>query len=82
MQDCFRKYPEVYGSELADDDEEAAPAEDGAQALAKTNENQTTASAAPTAAPTEKAVPQPAGTKEEVIPRKAVDATDVNKGKK
>ncbi|KAI1419955.1 hypothetical protein F5Y12DRAFT_788639 [Xylaria sp. FL1777] len=29
MQDCFRLHPEVYGEELADDDEEAATAADG-----------------------------------------------------
>ncbi|RYO76133.1 hypothetical protein DL766_002751 [Monosporascus sp. MC13-8B] len=28
MQDCFRLHPEVYGDELADDDEAQAPAED------------------------------------------------------
>jgi len=26
MQDCFRKYPEVYGAELADEDDDEAPA--------------------------------------------------------
>jgi intermembrane space import and assembly protein 40 len=26
MQDCFRQYPEVYGAELDDDDDEPAPA--------------------------------------------------------
>jgi len=33
MQDCFRKYPDVYAAELADDEEEegvAAPAEGAA----------------------------------------------------
>ena len=33
MQDCFRKYPDVYAAELADDQEEddaAAPTEDAA----------------------------------------------------
>ncbi|KAL5356749.1 hypothetical protein BJX96DRAFT_125446 [Aspergillus floccosus] len=29
MQDCFRQYPDVYGAELEDDDEVAAPAEAG-----------------------------------------------------
>ena len=44
MQDCFRKYPEVYGAELTDEDEdgegEGAPApEEGAEApIARTGE--------------------------------------------
>jgi len=34
MQDCFRKYPEIYGSELAEDeDEEAAQAQEVAKEL-------------------------------------------------
>ena len=39
MQDCFRKYPEVYGAELEDEESEGggeqAPAVDGAEAAAK-----------------------------------------------
>ena len=38
MQDCFRKFPEVYGSELTDDDDEEAPAPEGAEAVVKTEE--------------------------------------------
>lgn len=38
MQDCFRLHPEIYGSELTDDDDEA-PAE-GEAALAKSTESQ------------------------------------------
>jgi intermembrane space import and assembly protein 40 len=81
MQDCFRKYPEIYGSELADDeDEEGAPAQEGAgaEALAQTKE---TPAPAPGAA-------EPASTKAtekkdgEGIPKQAFDTTDVNKGKK
>ncbi|RYO74639.1 hypothetical protein DL764_010792 [Monosporascus ibericus] len=34
MQDCFRLHPEVYGDELADDDEAQAPAEDAPDASA------------------------------------------------
>lgn len=32
MQDCFRKYPEIYGSEIADDEEgeASAPVQDAA----------------------------------------------------
>lgn len=32
MQDCFRKYPEVYGAEIADDDAAEAEAEAGGAA--------------------------------------------------
>ncbi len=53
MQDCFRKYPEVYGSELSDDeDEQPAPAQEGAEAAAKTAE------AAAQPAKKEEAVPE------------------------
>ncbi|KAL2015419.1 hypothetical protein VTK56DRAFT_5514 [Thermocarpiscus australiensis] len=94
MQDCFRKYPDVYGSELTDDDDEEAPApaQEGAEApLAKSNQDQESAKPAqpilpkdevPTATE-QKAVP-PSETKnerEEGIPKEAVDATDANKGK-
>ena len=38
MQDCFKKYPEIYGAELADDEDEGAsegiPETDGAAPLA------------------------------------------------
>lgn len=45
MQDCFRKHPEIYGSELADDDDET-PAEESAEpALAKSIEQSATPSA-------------------------------------
>jgi len=43
MQDCFRKFPEVYGSELTDDEEGAEGA--GADALAKTVTEEVTAPA-------------------------------------
>lgn len=44
MQDCFRKYPEVYGAELADDEEAerasaAAPAAEGTPAEEEPVEN-------------------------------------------
>lgn len=79
MQDCFRKYPEIYGSELTDEEEEdGAPAPEGAAAAAKTTETETSTSAAPPAVAAEKAAPKPA---EEGLPKKAVDATDANKSK-
>lgn len=40
MQDCFRQYPEIYGSELADEDDEAegpAPTIEGASAAGSTD---------------------------------------------
>jgi intermembrane space import and assembly protein 40 len=73
MQDCFRKYPEIYGSELADDDDEAAPAQEGAEALAKEEDVKGVADA-----------PAPVQKVEEItgIPKEATDATDANEGKK
>tara|TARA_R110002003_G_scaffold296_6_gene18651 strand:- start:1423 stop:1836 length:414 start_codon:yes stop_codon:yes gene_type:complete len=47
MQNCFRKYPEVYGSELegADDDDEPELSDDAATpALADTNSSQSSQS--------------------------------------
>lgn len=32
MQECFKKYPEIYGSELADDEDDEAPADLGSEA--------------------------------------------------
>jgi intermembrane space import and assembly protein 40 len=90
MQDCFRKYPEIYGSELADDDEgeAAAPAQEGAEALqAKPAETQ--ASAGETKPPAsregdavapKKSAITPTETRSDGVPVKAVDATEANKG--
>ncbi|KAK3904505.1 hypothetical protein C8A05DRAFT_13631 [Staphylotrichum tortipilum] len=60
MQDCFRKFPEVYGSELTDDDEEGAEGA-GVEALAKTA--------------TEEAAPA-AQKEEAATPKKAAEATE------
>ena len=39
MQDCFRKYPEIYGSELTEDDEEeAAQADEVAKEIKSSEE--------------------------------------------
>ncbi|KAK4159863.1 hypothetical protein QBC43DRAFT_373543 [Cladorrhinum sp. PSN259] len=68
MQDCFRKFPEIYGSELADDEDDETPAQDKADpALVKAIENKSKEQRT-----------------EEVIPKEAVDATAANKkeGKK
>ncbi|KAH6857117.1 hypothetical protein B0I37DRAFT_369205 [Chaetomium sp. MPI-CAGE-AT-0009] len=65
MQDCFRKYPEIYGSELTEDEEEeTAQAQEVAKEM-KTSEE--------TATPPQKAP--------ELTPKQATDATEANKGK-
>lgn len=33
MQDCFRLHPEIYGDEIADDEDEEAPAGEGASGV-------------------------------------------------
>ncbi|KAK1758839.1 mitochondrial intermembrane space import and assembly protein 40 [Echria macrotheca] len=66
MQDCFRKYPEIYGSEIADDEDDApAPAQDAA--LAK--------DASEVSVPTEKtaAVPEATATPRESLPISKVE---------
>ena len=76
MQDCFRKHPEVYGDELADDEEGAPPSEEGAEgeaapAPARTaSKDSETATTSP-AAPVEQAL-------EDVAPKKTYDATAAN----
>ena len=66
MQDCFRKYPEIYGSELTEDDEEEnAQAQEVAKEIKTNDETQTPPQKAP-----------------EVNPKQAADATEANKGKK
>lgn len=76
MQDCFRKYPEIYGSELADDDEEAPAGEAAEAPLAKSTETQQPAGeAAPAVVEAKKQA-------EEIIPKEATDATQANKVKK
>lgn len=70
MQDCFRKYPEIYGSELTDDEDgEGAPASEGAEALVKKE-----ADGEPKTAAT-------AVTEDGPIPMEAVDATKANEDK-
>lgn len=68
MQECFKKYPEIYGAELADDDDEegAAPEADAAQ------------QSAPAELPSDN-IPQQKEEERVVIrPKKAEDATDEN----
>ncbi|KAL2267925.1 hypothetical protein VTJ83DRAFT_5202 [Remersonia thermophila] len=64
MQTCFRKYPEVYGSELADDDEEGGAPAEGGEAPAKTEESKA-AGEAEAPASEEKAGPKDATSKPE-----------------
>lgn len=94
MQDCFRKYPDVYGDELTGDEEEGATAathEDPEIAPAKEiTEEPTSAKPIPKASEPEKAVAEDDGSGQhqelredqtEKIPKPAFDATAANKGK-
>lgn len=67
MQECFKKYPEIYGAELADDDEEegVAPEADAAQ------------QSAPAELPSDQ-IPQQKEERVVITPKKAEDATDKN----
>ncbi|KAL2120231.1 hypothetical protein VTJ04DRAFT_4257 [Mycothermus thermophilus] len=69
MQTCFRKYPEVYGSELADDDEEEGSPAEGGEAPAKKDEDKPAAE------------PAPAG-KEEASPKETTTTTEASKASK
>lgn len=66
MQDCFRKYPDVYGSELADDEDDEATQTQEAQHAVQEGKG-------------EEAVTQSKG---EIIPPKAHDAMGANKESK
>lgn len=46
MQDCFRKYPEVYGAELEDDEEDGEPLPEGSSPVSEEG-----AASAPTPTP-------------------------------
>ncbi|KAK4246180.1 hypothetical protein C7999DRAFT_42330 [Corynascus novoguineensis] len=79
MQDCFRKYPEVYGSELVDDeDEEAAPAQEVAKDIKGGEIKSEEVKGEEVKVEKGKGEEAPAQTKEEVIPHKAHDATEAN----
>ncbi|KAK3323232.1 hypothetical protein B0T19DRAFT_425444 [Cercophora scortea] len=81
MQDCFRKYPEIYGSEIADDEDEGAsapaPVEGAEAALAKELPESTPA-------PTTTAASEPKKEQKEEwseeVPKAAFDATKANNG--
>lgn len=70
MQDCFRKFPEVYGSELTDDEEGAEGA--GADALAKTTTEEATA----LAVQKEEAAAPAVHKEEAATPKKAAESTE------
>lgn len=89
MQDCFRLHPEVYGDELADDEESeaavngapettnASETADGKEASSPPQTSSTTEVAAP------KAAPAPAAPEENrAVPKAAWDATSENDNKK
>ncbi|KAK8090616.1 mitochondrial intermembrane space import and assembly protein 40-B [Apiospora phragmitis] len=90
MQDCFRLHPEVYGDELADDEESEA-AVNGAPEPANASETPDTKEASPNAeepsspSATEaapKATPAPAAPEERrAVPKAAWDATSENEKK-
>ncbi|KAK3389885.1 hypothetical protein B0H63DRAFT_446043 [Podospora didyma] len=86
MQDCFRQYPEIYGAEIADDDEPTLGGEEEAAAKviaeSTTAEQQTPAAAAQdettASITTEKTQQQTELDIPEVIPKEATDATEAN----
>ena len=97
MQDCFRKYPEIYGAELEDDEaEETAASLEGAEGEAPTptkhQENapaaaqvkeETSEASSSRPSTSEISTPNvPVDAEQVVKPRKAVDATDANEDKK
>lgn len=94
MQDCFRQYPDVYGAELADDEEEGettAPAPEAAEAAPTKQASEESAAAKPTtesATTAEKSIPSSSEKHDEEVkepgeevPKAAFDATSANKGK-
>lgn len=97
MQDCFKKYPEVYGAELADaeaaseDDADPLPLPEGsseAPVAEKASEVKDSQPALDLSVPEPKVdavvvpevkvTPSKTTVESEVIPKKAVDATDAN----
>ncbi|KAK3312164.1 hypothetical protein B0H66DRAFT_394932 [Apodospora peruviana] len=92
MQDCFRKYPEVYGSELADDEDEEgtapASAPEAAEGVLTKDSSVAPPAETPAATPAAKATEaKDAATHHELrqesdeVPKAAFDATSANKGK-
>lgn len=89
MQDCFRQYPDVYGAELAEDEEEegAAPvsAPEGAEGVVAKAQSEEPAAAEPKAITENNGSEQHQEIKviaeESPVPKEAFDATNANKGK-
>jgi intermembrane space import and assembly protein 40 len=100
MQDCFRQYPDIYGAELQDDEEEgeapeaapaANPAVNNEDVPAPSKGVQKVDTPAPEATDNQKPGTPTADSRKpvyeeklgdsDVIPKKAVDATDANAGK-
>ncbi|KAK0641850.1 hypothetical protein B0T16DRAFT_431505 [Cercophora newfieldiana] len=97
MQDCFRKYPEIYGAEidggegLIEGDEETYYGEAGAPSdaglpkdkseLPSSEQAKDAVEPATPEAPVAKAAKETKETEETVVPEKAFDATEANKGK-
>jgi mitochondrial intermembrane space import and assembly protein 40 len=79
MQDCFRKHPEVYGDELADDEEDTAEGEAGAAAPARTAAKDADGAAPERAtAPTTSSSVPADDLPETSTPKNAYDATSAN----
>jgi intermembrane space import and assembly protein 40 len=95
MQDCFRQYPEIYGAEIADEEDGEAPApaadaalaKDGSESLAisasSSEQPEAVAESVKPATPAVEAVQEDSqeAKGERVVPEKAHDATEANKGK-
>ncbi len=94
MQDCFRQYPEIYGAELADDDEDGSPAPidtaDGdipveedqavlsASAREETGASTTTSKSSPSEARGQESKGAVKIAEDDIIPKEATDATEAN----
>jgi intermembrane space import and assembly protein 40 len=90
MQDCFRKYPEVYGAELEDDDEpqgespapsEQTPTAAELDAASHPEEKQTRAKEVKTQVKAETAAQVENAEVDSLVPKAAFDAEDKNQTK-
>lgn len=77
MQDCFRLHPEVYGEELADDDQ-AAPADGEAPEGVLAKDASTESAGASTADTTAKEAAPEAPPETTKAVKRATDATEAN----
>lgn len=78
MQECFKQYPEIYGAELADDEDDAEPVEGGAE-VASPAQKVATESAGETVEKTvSDSIPVRGDEDVSISPEKAVDATPAN----